>query len=78
MQPEHKMMTHFAVTRLQFRINFTPAEETLLPITHLTTLLLYNSLPLSLILMGQMFNCLDDRGESGISCGDLSAQSVTS
>lgn len=51
MQPKHKMITHFAVTSQQFRINFMPAVVigTVLPITQMTMRLLYNSFRLLLI-----------------------------
>lgn len=59
MQPELKMMTYFAVTSQQFRINFIPAEviETVLPITQMTMNLLYDSFRLLLIYIWQMFHC---------------------
>lgn len=74
------MMTHFAVTSQQFRINFIPTEviETKLSIRQMTMPLLYTSFRLSLIFIWQMFSCLDDENKSGISCRDVSSQSVTS
>ena len=72
MQAACKKMTHFGITRQQFRIHFMPAEvmETVLPITQTTIPLLHDSFRLSLIFIWQMFNCRNDKSNSGTSRGD--------